>query len=389
MRGSLKIGTFAGIGVYIHWTFFLIFAYIAWVNWETGPVGIAIASVFVLALFLCVVLHEFGHALTARRFGIGTRDITLLPIGGVARLERMPEDPRQELLVALAGPAVNVVIAALLLAWLYLSGTFPEIWRVPEHATLPDLIQLWGFAFMLLYVNIFLVVFNMLPAFPMDGGRVLRALLGYKLDYARATRIAGATGQVMAALFFFFGLISGNLFLVVIAVFVFLGAQAETQLAELRWGLSGVPVRDAMITRFVNLSAQDTLGDAIDHLLDGSQQDFAVTDDNTIVGVLSRSDMLTALAAKGPATLVGDVMRRDCAAVDENEVLFRVFQRMQERSCPIVPVTRRGQVVGMITLENVGELLMVRSALRQAAASTQQGVTPAPPAPHDNRPFRA
>jgi Zn-dependent protease/predicted transcriptional regulator len=372
MRGSLQIGTFAGIGVFIHWTFFLIFGYVAWVNWTAGASGILLASVFILALFFCVVLHEFGHALTARRYGIGTRDITLLPIGGVARLERMPEDPTQELLVALAGPAVNVVIALLLLAYMLATGTFPEQLSMPPEPTMAALIQQWGFPFMLLYVNVFLVVFNMLPAFPMDGGRVLRALLGYRLNYARATRIAGATGQIMAVLFFFFGLVTVTPLLMLIAVFVFLGAQAETQLAELRWGLSGIPVRDAMITRFVNLSTDDSLGNAIDHLLDGSQQDFAVMDADRIVGVLSRSDMLTALATKGPATLVGDVMRRDCAAVDENEVLFRVFQRMQEKSCPIVPVTRRGQVVGMITLENVGELLMVRSALRQAAANTQQ-----------------
>jgi Zn-dependent protease/predicted transcriptional regulator len=373
MRGSLKIGTFAGIGVFIHWTFFLIFGYVAWVNWTAGAFGILLASIFVLALFLCVVLHEFGHALTARRFGIGTRDITLLPIGGVARLERMPEEPGQELLVALAGPAVNVVIAGLLIVWMYLTGTFPAEYSMPqgEPVTIAALIQHRGFAFMLLSVNIFLVIFNMLPAFPMDGGRVLRALLGYRLNYARATRIAGVTGQIMAALFFFFGLITVNLFLVFIAVFVFLGAQAETQIAELRWGLSGIPVRDAMITRFVNLSTEETLGDAVDHLLDGSQQDFAVMDGERIVGVLSRTDLLTALAGKGPATRIGDVMRRDCGSVDENEVLYRVFQRMQEKGCPIVPVTRRGIVVGMVTLENVGELLMVRSALRQAAAQTQ------------------
>lgn len=367
MRGSLKLGTFSGIGVFVHWTFMLLIVYIAWMYWPQGPVGIAIATGFLLSIFLCVVLHEFGHALAARRYGIGTRDITLLPIGGVARLERMPEEPGQELIVALAGPAVNVVIAIFLFFGLYVTGNLPTSLAIPEDPSLPGLIRAWGFPFMLLYVNLFLVVFNMLPAFPMDGGRVLRSLLGYRMDYASATRVAGGVGQVMAVLFVFGGLVTGNIFLIVIALFVFLGAQGEMQLAELRWGLSGIPVRDAMMTHFTNLTVDDTLGDAVDRLLDGSQQDFAVMDGDTIVGVLPRSDLVAELARRGPETPVSEVMRRNCGPVDENDMLFRVFSRMQEKDCPLVPVTRRGRVVGMVTLENVGELLMVRSALRKAA----------------------
>jgi Zn-dependent protease len=372
MGGSLKIGTFAGIGVFVHWTFFLLFIYIAWISWGAGVAGFAIASAFVLTLFFCVVLHEFGHALTARRYGIPTRDITLLPIGGVARLERMPEEPRQELVVALAGPAVNVVIAGVLMGYLYLAfGSVPAYpaFNVPaDDPTIMGMITHTGFIGFLAWINIVLVIFNMLPAFPMDGGRVLRALLGYRLDYATATRIAAAIGQGMAILFFFVGLVFSPL-LIIIAVFVFLGASAESQLAQLRWGLSGIRVRDAMLTEFTTLTADDTLGDAVDRLLDGSQQDFAVMEGDRIIGVLARRDLLTALATKGPSLRVEEAMQRECGSVDENDVLFRVFQRMQEKDCPIVPVMRRGQVVGMVTLENIGELMMVRSALRKAAES--------------------
>jgi Zn-dependent protease/CBS domain-containing protein len=374
MRGSLKLGTFAGIGVYIHWSFVLIILWVVYMTWGAPITGVVMAIIFVLALFLCVLLHEFGHALTARRYGIGTRDITLLPIGGVARLERMPEDPWQELVVAVAGPAVNVVIGGGLLLYLYLAfGEIPNFLYIGpgEDPSIPGRIADWGFLGFLAYINLFLVVFNMLPAFPMDGGRVVRALLAYWFDYAQATRIAATIGQFMAVLFFAAGLFISPL-LFIIAIFVFLGAQAESQLAELRWSLSGIPVRDAMITRFVNLHAEETLGDAVDHLLDGSQTDFAVMDGERIVGVLSRSDLLTALAARGPAAQIGEVMRRDCASVEESDLLFRVFQRMQEKDCPIVPVTRRGRVVGMVTLENVGELLMVRSALRQAAQAASE-----------------
>jgi Zn-dependent protease len=362
-----------GIGIYIHWTFLILLAYIAWANSASGPRGALLAVVFILAVFLCVVLHELGHALMARRFGVGTRDITLLPIGGVARLERIPEEPRQELLIAIAGPAVNVVIAAILYAGLALTSR-PTPMTVEGGATLATVINAVGLAPLLMVFNIWLVLFNLIPAFPMDGGRMLRALLASRLNYARATRIAAGVGQVIAILFAFWGLLYSP-FLVLIAVFIFLGAQAEANLAEVRYGLSGVPVRDAMLTTFTTLSPSDTLAVASEHLLHGSQQDFPVVDGGQIVGVLPRADLVRALAEEGPGVPVGKVMRGDCAPVQENERLYSVFQRMQETKCPLVPVTRQGELVGLVTLENVGELMMINSAMRQARGGRP---TPAP-----------
>ncbi|MCL4244824.1 MAG: site-2 protease family protein, partial [Candidatus Dadabacteria bacterium] len=267
MKWSWKLGEFGGIPVYIHATFLLIIAWVVLIHWTGGETLASIIGgvIFVLALFLCVVLHEYGHALTAKRYGIKTRDITLLPIGGVARLERMPDDPMQELKVALAGPAVNVAIAALLYAWLVLTrGLGP----------LGDLTLTQGsFAERLMLVNIFLVVFNLIPAFPMDGGRVLRALLALRSDYVRATQTAATIGQGIALLFGFIGLFT-NPFLVFIALFVWIGAAQEATMVKVRSALGGVPVEKAMLTDFKTVSPDDPLSRLVELTMSGSQQDY-------------------------------------------------------------------------------------------------------------------
>ena len=243
MKWSWKLGEFAGIGVYIHATFLLIIAWIAFTHLRQGddlPTAL-LGVLFVLTLFGCVVLHEFGHALTARRFGIRTRDITLYPIGGVARLERMPDQPTQELWVALAGPAVNVVIASVLFAIQYAAGSLVPL----DEQTMVN----GPFLEQLMIVNIFLVVFNMLPAFPMDGGRVLRALLAMRMNYVQATQIAASLGQAMAFFFGFLGLWA-NPVLVFIAFFVWIGAAQEASMVQMKFALGAIPVAQAMLTNF-------------------------------------------------------------------------------------------------------------------------------------------
>jgi Zn-dependent protease/predicted transcriptional regulator len=356
MRWSTRIGTFAGIGVYVHATFLILIAWVAFAHWQVSQsVAAAVMGVlFILALFACVVLHEYGHALTARRFGIRTRDITLLPIGGIARLERMPADPKQELWVALAGPAVNVVIAILLFVALRVTGTTTPL----------DTITMTGGAFFerLMVINVFLAVFNLLPAFPMDGGRVLRALLAIRMDYAHATQVAASVGQGMALLFGFVGLFT-NPFLVFIALFVWIGAGQEATMTQMKSVLEGIPLSRAMITDFRALAPQDSLADAVDLLLGGAQQDFPVVEGRSVVGILTRSDLLGALARKELGAPIASVMRRDFDVADPSEMIDVVMQRLQERDCHTVPVVRNGDLVGLVTMDNVGEFVSVQAAV--------------------------
>jgi Zn-dependent protease len=308
---------------------------------------------YILALFACIVLHEFGHALTAARYGIRTRDITLLPIGGLARLDRMPDVPIQELWVALAGPAVNVVIALLLFIGLQASGT----WKSVEQVGLTT----GGFVEQIMFANVMLVGFNLLPAFPMDGGRALRALLATRMEYTRATQHAAVIGQGMAILFAFIGLL-GNPVLLFIALFVWMGAGAEASMVQMKTAMAGIPVRNAMLTDFRTLAPSSTLGDAADLLLIGSQQDFPVVADGRIAGILTRHDLVAALTRSGRDAAVGENMRRECATADATEMLEHVLARIQSRDCHTMPVVERGRLVGLLTMDNVGEFLMIQAA---------------------------
>jgi Zn-dependent protease/CBS domain-containing protein len=386
MSWSFKIAKILGIEVRIHVTFFLLLAFVGLGDYQSGGMPAALGAIlFVCLIFLCVLLHEFGHALAARRYGIHTPDITMLPIGGVARLERMPDNPVQELVVAVAGPLVNVVIAAVLflgfgLSWQ--SFSFGALGN--EEMSLPQL---------LFNVNIMLVAFNMLPAFPMDGGRVLRALLAMRLPYAQATQIAANIGQFMAFGFGFYGLAQHQPMLVLVGVFVFFGAQSEAAHAQMKNVSSGLRVHAGMITQFQTLPLHADLNAAIDALLHTSQHDFPVLGSvGEVRGLLTRDDLLVALRKSGPETPVRDVMRLDVPAVHETMLFERAVAIMQESDCPALPVLDgAGRLVGLFTPENVGELLMVRKALaanpRAANRATRAEPPPLPVQGADYPPF--
>jgi Zn-dependent protease/predicted transcriptional regulator len=360
MRWSWRIGRIAGIDVYMHATFLILLGWVALEEYWAGEglAGALTGVLFVLTVFGIIVLHELGHALTARHFGIATRDITLLPIGGVARLERMPDDPRQELLVALAGPAVNVVLAAILFAVLQLG-------RGLEHYRLV-LTPNGSFLDQMLYVNVFLALFNLIPAFPMDGGRVLRALLALRMDHVRATQVAASVGQVLAFVFGLVGLLDRQPLWVFIALFVWLGAASEASMVQLRSALAGIPLAQAIVTDIRTLAPGDTLAKAVEHVLAGFQQDFPVVEGGQVVGVLTRADLLRALAQRGPEGHVAEVMQRDCPSADAQEMLDVALARLQQGACRSLPVTSRGHLIGLLTPDHLSEVLMVRQALRAA-----------------------
>lgn len=355
MGSSWKICRVAGIPIYVHWTFFILIAFVIYGHWSEGQSLAATAEGvgFILALFGCVVLHELGHAVTAQQFGVPTTDITLLPIGGVARLQRIPENPAQELAIALAGPLVNIVIAG----GLWLGGI-----RLPASPQDPQHLVQAQFLPKLLELNLFLALFNLLPAFPMDGGRVLRALLALRLEYGRATRVAATVGQFVAILFAFVGL-QGNLMLLLIALFVWVGAASEAAQVQERIALRNIPVRQAMLTEYSSLAPEDTLGHAAELLLAGSQHDFPVVSDGHALGVLARADLLSGLAQAGREARVAEFQRPQLGTIEADSPIVPAMNRLRENNEPCLQVVEDGRPVGLLTLENIGEYLMVRSAL--------------------------
>jgi Zn-dependent protease/CBS domain-containing protein len=366
MRWAIRIGKPFGIPVELHVTFLLFVVWIAVAQGlAAGDTGRAIGTlVLMLLVFACVLLHELGHALAARRYGIQTRNIILLPIGGLAQLERMPEKPRQEIVVAVAGPMVNVAIAALL------AGLLVALHREVSVADFGG-----GLVESLLVLNVWMVLFNLIPAFPMDGGRVLRALIALRLDYARATQIASVVGQGIALLFGVVGLFSGQLMLLFVALFVFLAAGEEHALVQTRSSIGGLPVHAAMVTEFVTLDSTDPLRRAVDHLMAGSQADFPVLQGRAPIGVLTRADLVKALQQHGADAAIGDVVPRDETFADPHEPLEQAMQRMRERGRAALPVLLHGELVGLVTLENISDLLLVRQALRRwrGAAAEEAG----------------
>lgn len=366
MKWSWKIGTFAGIKVYIHATFLLLLGWIGLTHWmqyhSLLPTSLGVS--FTVALFSCVLLHEFGHAFVARRFGVATKDITLLPIGGVARLDRIPEKPNQELLVALAGPAVNLVLAAVLGMYLWLTGHFEP----PRQVGLAHGL----FLERILFANLFLAGFNMLPAFPMDGGRVLRALLAKRMEYTRATRVAAGVGQCSAAVLGFVGLFISP-FLVFVALFVWIGAAREAALLQTNSALGSVRAKDAMISDFRTLSPRDDLSKAMTLVLGGWQQDFPVIDQGRIVGMLLRADMIAHLADGDVRMSIAKAMRHDFPVASPAEPLESVFARLHEAEVAALPIVDNGRLLGLVTLGNLAEHITMHTALTNAGNAKGDG----------------
>ena len=371
MRWSFQLFRVAGIEVRVHITFLLLLIFLGLGNFAAGGLPAAIHGVaFVCLVFLCVLLHEFGHALAARRYGIRTPDITLLPIGGLARLERMPEKPSEELVVAIAGPLVNVAIALLLFP--FAQGLFhPGIIEQANVGLIPKLFA----------ANVMLVLFNLIPAFPMDGGRVLRAFLAMRMDYARATALAASIGQGIAVLGGLWALMHGMPMLVLVAVFIFVGAHSEAALVQLKGLSSSLRVRAATETAFQSLPLGATLNDAIEALLATSQHDFPVLGPaGEIRGLLTRDDLLVALRKSGVDTPVSEVMRVDVPALHHTMLFDRALLILEESGCPALPVIdSAGRLIGLFTPENVSELLLVRSALARSGSRTAAARRANPP----------
>jgi Zn-dependent protease len=356
MPWSFRVGTIRGIPVDIHATFLLLLGWLAVAPLIGGEsLATALRGVaLIVAVFATVVLHELAHATVARRFGVGTRRILLLPIGGIASLEGMPKRPREELLVAIAGPLVNIAIALALALMLAIAETMgPAGVRV---ATSPFLTSF-------LWINVSIAALNLLPAFPMDGGRVLRALLTMRVGRDRATAVAASIGRGVAVIFAIVGLFVQPM-LILIGLFVWLAARAEETMEHTRWVLRDVPVHRAMISRIDVLPPYATVKEAADLALGGFQQDFPVADaSGRLVGLVTRSEMMRALAKGGLALPVSEVMQHDPAVALPNEMLETALERMEKLGTGLMVVTYDGAPVGLVTAESAAELVLRHDAL--------------------------
>ncbi|MBT8236202.1 MAG: site-2 protease family protein [Bacteroidia bacterium] len=361
MKGSLNLGRIAGIRIEVHWTFILLLIWVVFLDIRRGgnTTSALLNIALILFLFVCVVLHELGHSLTARKFNISTKQITLLPIGGVASIEKMPENPKQELLVALAGPAVNVVLAFLL----YLVVPIKTYLSL-DPSNLENLLSAPSFQTLLFYLfvaNVMLVVFNLIPAFPMDGGRVLRALLSFGMDRVKATDIAASIGQVFAVIFFVLGLLF-NPFLVLIALFIFISAYGENKMVKQTSMIEGYHIENAMLTKITLLNPEDKIEEAIALTLAGTEKDFIVVDEERIVGILYQKDIISHV--KYSSMRVKEIMKQKFKTISKKEELKKFFDLVNKEGQRFFPVIgREGALEGAIDMHNVSEFLLIRSQL--------------------------
>ncbi|NVB81858.1 MAG: CBS domain-containing protein [Kofleriaceae bacterium] len=343
----------------MHLTLLVLLAWIAgtYALRGAGFGATAIGVALVASIFVIIVVHELGHALVARRYGIKTRDIMLLPIGGIASLERMPENPKQELAVALVGPAINLVIAALIYGGIVVAGGTTHL---AETTSLGN-----ALATQLVWINVGLAVFNLLPAFPMDGGRALRALLALRMGPQRATDIAARLGKFFALALGVLGLFYNPL-LIIIAFVVWSGANQERQMSELKHAIHGVPVSAAMLRRVEAVTPEQPLEDAAALLLRGGLQQLPVIDHGKPVGVITRGDVATALAHAGPDATVATAPQHAVVEVEPGEPLDSVLQRLEEVPDSVALVVDHGLPVGVLTPEHLAAYVALHAQRRAA-----------------------
>jgi len=368
MGGAFKIGRFSGIDVRVHWTFFLLLAYFAFIGYRASGslLGALTDTVTIVALFICVLLHEFGHSLVAQRLGLEILSITLLPLGGVSNLESLPEKPSDEVKITLAGPLVNVVLAPIFFGVGLLLGAVP---RMPTDL-FTGIGSVGQFFFYLGYLNVVLAVFNLIPAFPLDGGRVLRALLAIRLGALRATDISSRVGQLFAAAFFLIGLLGGNFLLALVALFIFFGATGEAQMVRQQETTRGLSVSEVMGTksRTETVTPYHTFGQVLDSVIHGYQEDFPVVEDGHLVGMITREEIMAAAHSPERYSSVRELMKTNVPTISSQADLFEeALPILQQSGLRALPVTEKGELVGMLTIEDVGQASLLRRLPREVS----------------------
>lgn len=381
MRFSYRIFRVFGIDVRVHVTFVFIVAYFAYV-WgillEPGGLwGALYGTLLVVLLFALVVIHELTHSRVAQHYGIKVKSITLLPIGGLAAMEEIPEEPRKELAISAAGPLSNLVIMIIMLALLPLvvdwnSLTFTSVFssRMFERS-------FTGAYLYILVINGFLAIFNLLPAFPLDGGRVFRAFLAMRMGRARATRIAVVVGQALAVAMAVYGFFGGGIILILVAIFIFFGAQGEGGQGEMQRVLSGLRVNQVVNPGVHVARRGQTLGELAARLFHTYQEDFPVASGRgELEGILTRDRLIAELAQHGPDYPVEEVMRTDFPVIGLEDSVTFAMERMRAGDFKAVPVIDHGALVGMLSLEDIAEVYSLISAGGQELVERVSEVRP-------------
>jgi len=348
MRGSIRLFKIFGISVNLHVTFLLllIFFLSGGIKWMA----------LLLGVFCFVTLHEICHSLVARSYGIEVREITLLPIGGVASMSSMPEKPSQEFFISIAGPLFNLlVVAVFYLPIKSLLGSEVLFYRPFSTATWPLTLSY------LYWINLILAVFNLIPAFPMDGGRILRALLAQRLGYQKATKIAVNLGHLFALIFGYFGIVGFNIILIVIAIFIYMAASNEGLQVDLKETLKKFKVRDILSADFFTLNSDTPLSKVLELIFHSHQEDFTVVEADMTVGFVTRYDIMSGIHSLGTQATVGEVMRKDFPTIADTDLLVKAQKLMEESSLRAIPVTREGKFVGVVTLEDIGRVYSIAS----------------------------
>ena len=361
MKYSLGLGRISGIKIEIHWTFLILIAWVIFTSLRTNTESQQImwSVLLILAVFVCVILHELGHALAAKKFNIKTTSITLLPIGGLAQMEQIPEKPKEELVIAFAGPAVNLVIVALLYPMTGISSS-------SELQELNSKIDPGNFITVLMIVNFWLAIFNLIPAFPMDGGRVFRALLSFKLGHVRATQIAASVGQVLGIFFIFFGFFY-NPFLTFIGIFIYLGAGSESVYTQTRSMLQGFTVKDVVMHEVPCIDKNASLKEAVYQLLNSQNKNFVVTDAGKPVGTLNRDQIIKALHEQNDKILVDQIKDNALTYFPTEAPLDKIWREMQKRKQHVILVADNGKLEGIVDDENLAEFILIHSSTQSTA----------------------
>ena len=361
MNKSLKLFTIFGITIKVHITFILLPALVGFMLLAEGPLVVLRGIIFTFIIFGFVTCHELSHSLVAKRFNVEVKDITLLPIGGVASMQGIPEEPKEEFLIAIAGPLFNLVMAALLFYPVYLiigeglrGMSFMNVVEEGFSSWKSTLLYIF-------WINPILAIFNLLPAFPMDGGRALRAYLAHRLGISKATRIAVALGHAFALLFGFIGLMSRWIILIVIAFFVYIAASQEERQIDLKMALKDYKVKDILNEEFISLSPDTPLSEALEMSLRASQYNYPVVKDENLLGLLSIQDLLSTIHRFGKDRKVNEVMSKKVITAKLDESLASVYNKMIKNNTKVVVILEDNNLKGLITLEDIARIYSIES----------------------------